>query len=49
MKSGIPIKWIIYEDEVTVCTNRIVITSLNISRDISSYQRTIVFTPKIKE
>lgn len=48
IKSGIPVKWIIYGDEVTGCTNRIVIPSLNISRDISSYQTTIIFTPKEK-
>lgn len=48
IKSGITVKWIIYGNEVMGCINRIVIPSLNISRDISSYQTTIVFTPEEK-
>ncbi|MGB9678305.1 MAG: sulfite exporter TauE/SafE family protein, partial [Candidatus Ratteibacteria bacterium] len=48
IKKGVPVKWVIYSDEVTGCTNRIIVPSLNISKNISSYETIITFTPKEK-
>lgn len=48
VKKGIPVKWIIYGDEVTGCTDRIIVPSLNIKKDITSYETIIIFTPKEK-
>lgn len=35
IKKGIPVKWVIEGDQVTSCTNKIIIPSLNISQSIS--------------
>lgn len=48
IKKDIPVKWIIYGDEVTGCTDRIIVPSLNIKKDITSYETIIIFTPKEK-
>lgn len=48
IKKGLPVKWIIYGDEVTGCTDRIIVPSLNIKKEITSYETIIIFTPKEK-
>lgn len=45
IKSGVPVKWIIYGDQVTSCTNRIIVPSLNISKPIVQGENVIYFTP----
>lgn len=48
VKKGVPVKWVIKGDQVTSCTNRIVIPSLNIAKNISSGENVIRFTPAQK-
>jgi sulfite exporter TauE/SafE/copper chaperone CopZ len=45
VKKGIPVTFAVFGDEVTGCTNRIIILSLNISRDIGPGENLITFTP----
>lgn len=45
IKKGIPVKWIITGDQVTACTNKIIIPSLNISKSISSGENVVNFVP----
>ena len=44
IKKGLPVKWVIYGDQVTGCTNHIVVPSLNISTPVSSGQTVVRFT-----
>lgn len=46
IKKGIPVRWIIYGDQVTGCTNRIIVPSLNISKAINPGENVITFTPQ---
>ena len=46
IKNGIPVKWIIYGDQVSSCTNKIIVPSLNISKSIVAGENIINFTPK---
>lgn len=46
LKKGVPVKWIISAEQVSGCTNRIIIPSLNISKDIEPGDNVIYFTPK---
>lgn len=46
LKKGIPTKWIISAEQVSGCTNRIIIPSLGISKDIEPGENVVYFTPK---
>lgn len=46
IKKGIPVKWIISTDQPSGCTNRIIIPSLDISKDIAAGDTVIYFTPQ---
>jgi archaellum component FlaC len=46
IKNGVPVKWIIYGDQVSSCTNKIIVPSLNISKSIVAGENIINFTPK---
>lgn len=48
IKSGIPVKWVIDGAGVSGCTSRIIIPSLNISKNITSGENIITFTPTQK-
>ncbi len=48
IKNGIPVKWVIYGDQVTGCTNHIVVPSINISTPVSSGETVVRFTPQEK-
>jgi sulfite exporter TauE/SafE/copper chaperone CopZ len=45
VKKGIPVTFAIYGDQVTGCTNRIIIPSLNVSLDVQPGENLITFTP----
>jgi uncharacterized protein len=45
IKKGVPVRWIIKGDQVTSCTNKIVIPSLNITKSISFGENIVTFTP----
>ena len=45
VKKGVPVTFAIFGDEVTGCTSRIIIPSLNISKDIAAGENDITFTP----
>ncbi|TAK96143.1 hypothetical protein EPO05_02515, partial [Patescibacteria group bacterium] len=46
IKKGVPVKWVIKGDQVTSCTNRIIVPSLNITQDIKKGDNVVRFTPK---
>lgn len=45
IKKNVPVEWIIYGDQITGCTNKIVVPSLNISSQINPGKTVIKFTP----
>jgi sulfite exporter TauE/SafE/copper chaperone CopZ len=45
VKKGVPVTFAVFGDEVTGCTSRIIIPSLNISKDIGPGENVITFTP----
>lgn len=45
IKKGVPVRWVIKGDAVTSCTNKIIVPSLNISKNISYGENIIEFTP----
>jgi sulfite exporter TauE/SafE/plastocyanin len=45
VKAGVPVRWVIYGDQVTGCTSRIIIPSYSVSTSIQSGQNVVVFTP----
>jgi plastocyanin len=45
VKKGVSVTFAVFGDEVTGCTNRIIVPSLNISKDISPGENLITFTP----
>lgn len=45
IKKGIPVTWKIYGDQVTQCTDRIIVPSLKLSKAISPGENIIRFTP----
>jgi len=45
IKKGIPVKWIIYGDQISSCTNKIIVPSLNISKSVVSGENVVNFTP----
>jgi hypothetical protein len=45
VKKGIPVTWRILGDQVTRCTDRIIVPSLNITKAINSGENIIQFTP----
>lgn len=47
VKKGIPVTFAVFGDQVTGCTNRIIIPGLNISRDIGPGENLITFTPTV--
>jgi len=44
IKKGIPVKWVIYGDQVSSCTNKIIVPALNISKSIVSGTNIVNFT-----
>lgn len=46
IKKGVPVKWVIKGDQVTGCTNKIIVPSLNISKSLKSGDNVVEFTPK---
>ena len=47
VKKGVPVTFAIFGDEVTGCTNHIIIPALNISKDIAPGENDITFTPTV--
>jgi sulfite exporter TauE/SafE len=45
IQKGKPVRWMIYGDQVSSCTSKIIVPSLNISQDISRGRNVITFTP----
>ena len=45
VKKGIPVTWRILGDQVTRCTDRIIVPSLNITKAINSGENIVKFTP----
>ncbi|HCP08447.1 MAG TPA: hypothetical protein DIT25_01460 [Candidatus Moranbacteria bacterium] len=45
VKKGVPVRWVIKGDQVSSCTNRIIIPSLKISKNISKGDNIVEFTP----
>ncbi|MFA6973315.1 MAG: sulfite exporter TauE/SafE family protein [Parcubacteria group bacterium] len=45
IKKGVPVKWVINGDQVTGCTNKIIVPSLKISKSLSYGENVIEFTP----
>ena len=45
VKKEIPVTWKIWGDQVTPCTDRIIVPSLNITRAVNSGENIIQFTP----
>lgn len=45
IKKGIPVKWVIKGKEVSGCTNKIVVPSLGIAKNINRGENTISFAP----
>jgi sulfite exporter TauE/SafE len=45
VKRGVPVKWKIWGDQVTPCTDRIIVPSLNITQNINSGENIVNFTP----
>lgn len=48
IKKGVPVKWIIKGEQVSGCTNQIIVPSLDIAKDIKSGDNIVKFTPKEK-
>lgn len=48
LKSGVPVKWIIQGDQVTGCTNQVIVPALKIEKDIAKGDNIVNFTPKEK-
>lgn len=46
VKQNIPVRWKIMGDNVTGCTNKIVVPDLNIAKNIQSGENIVEFTPK---
>lgn len=46
IKKNIPVKWVIRGEEVTGCTNEIIVPDLDIRQDIQSGENIVEFTPK---
>jgi sulfite exporter TauE/SafE/copper chaperone CopZ len=46
VKKGVPVKWVIYGDQITGCTNHVVVPELNISSPVKEGENVIRFTPK---
>jgi uncharacterized protein len=45
IKKGVPVRWVIKGDQVTSCTSKIIIPSLNITKSISFGENVVIFTP----
>jgi uncharacterized protein len=45
IKKDVPVRWIIKGDQVTSCTNKIIVPSLNITKSISFGENIVTFTP----
>jgi sulfite exporter TauE/SafE/copper chaperone CopZ len=45
LKKGVPVRWKIFGDQVSSCTNKIIVPSLNISKKINKGENVIEFTP----
>lgn len=45
IKKGVPVRWVIDGQQVTSCTNKIIVPKYNISKSISSGENIINFTP----
>lgn len=45
IKKGVPVRWVVKGDNVTSCTNKIIVPSLKISQNISAGDNVVNFTP----
>lgn len=45
IKKDIPVKWIIKGDQITGCTEKIIVPELNIAKTLNSGDNIIMFTP----
>jgi uncharacterized protein len=45
VKAGVPVQWVIHGDEVTGCTSRIIVPSLNINQTVRDGENVVTFTP----
>lgn len=45
IKKGVPVRWVIMGDQVSGCTNKIIVPSLDIAKNINSGENTISFMP----
>jgi uncharacterized protein len=46
LKKGVPVKWVIKGDQLSGCTSKIIVPSLNISKPLTSGDNIINFTPE---
>ncbi len=46
IKKGVPVKWVIKGDQVTGCTNKIIVPSLKISKALTAGDNIVEFTPE---
>ncbi|OGI34527.1 MAG: hypothetical protein A2259_01280 [Candidatus Moranbacteria bacterium RIFOXYA2_FULL_43_15] len=46
VKKGVPVRWVIKGDEVSSCTNKIIVPSLDLKKNINSGDNVLVFTPE---
>ena len=46
IKRGVPVKWVIKGDQISSCTNKIIVPSLNISKNIGSGNNIVTFFPE---
>jgi sulfite exporter TauE/SafE len=47
IKKGVPVKWIIKGDQVTGCTNKIIVPSLKITKTLTAGDNVVEFTPTV--
>jgi plastocyanin domain-containing protein len=46
VKQGVPVRWVIKGDNITGCTNKIIIPSLNIEKPLKFGDNIVTFTPQ---
>ena len=46
LKKGVPVRWVIKGDNITGCTSKIIVPSLNISQPLVSGDNIVEFTPQ---
>jgi sulfite exporter TauE/SafE/copper chaperone CopZ/plastocyanin len=45
VKAGVPVQWVIFGDQVTGCTSRIIVPAYSLSKSIDSGENVVTFTP----